>query len=102
MDRQQQSTHLKAVCTELGLDPATAAALVERLLGADSFDADRAALIADRAALIAERDRLSRQLTEIHQLLLTYVPGDKSPVHALRNILNELVLLRAGLPDETP
>lgn len=84
---------IEAICDELGLDR-----LIAQRLSVDVLAPELEATRSENARLKEENAKLRRTQDEIAQLLECKSP-DKI-LHDLRNVLNELVLLKAVAEDE--
>lgn len=114
MDEKTMTARLEAACDELGLHRKVAERLASDVLGPE-LSAERATvngltdrneeLSAELRQLRAEREKLhteTEQLRSIQAEMMTLLNA-KSParlVHELRNVLNELTLLKALAGEE--
>jgi adenylate kinase len=89
MDQQAAIVaRVERACQRLGVDSALARRLVE-----EAFLPELRAAVADNQRLAAERDQMTHIQNEVQKLV--QAPTPQKIVHDLRNILNELGLLRA-------
>ena len=97
IDADAVAARVQQTCGELGLTPAATQRLVAEVLttvrSASDDETDDQTLHQQLQTLRAERDTMAQRQDEIARLL-----NAKSPdriLHDLRNVLNELVLLKA-------
>ena len=97
IDADAVAARVQQTCGELGLSPAATQRLVSEVIStvrsASLDEMDEQALRHELRTLRAERDTMAQRQDEIARLL-----NAKSPdriLHDLRNVLNELVLLKA-------
>ena len=102
IDANAVAERVQQTCGELGLSPAATQRLVTEVIStvssAQPGNGDGNGLEAEIQSLRAERDAMAQRQTEIMRLL-----NAKSPeriLHDLRNVLNELVLLKAITSDD--
>jgi hypothetical protein len=97
IDANAVAARVQQTCGEMGLSPAATQRLVTEVIStvrsAARGDGDGQGLQSELQALRADRDVMAERQQEIMRLL-----NAKSPdriLHDLRNVLNELVLLKA-------
>ena len=97
IDTEAVAARVQAACGELGLSESATQRLVSEVLASVRSSAraggEQQGAADELQSLRAERDTLNQRQQEIMKLLKT-----KSPdriLHDLRNVLNELVLLKA-------
>jgi hypothetical protein len=97
IDTDVVAARIRAACDELGLGDAATQRLVAEVQasvrGAAHGGADAHGGAGELQGLRAERDALAKQQAEVMNLLKAASP--ERILHDLRNVLNELVLLKA-------
>jgi len=107
MDTQAVAERMESACEELGLDQASAHRMIGQILRPELAEAaqrqqslveENVRLCSELQRIREERDQALAIQQEIMQLLEVQSP--RRIIHDLRNVLNEVVLLRAIMPQE--